>query len=73
MIRHHRLLELYLAETLGIAVDDVHDEADRLEHANEALEDDVSVLERDGGDLHSVRPFTRKEVLPRLERWFFGR
>jgi DtxR family Mn-dependent transcriptional regulator len=32
VIRHHRLLELYLAETLGIAVDDVHDEADRLEH-----------------------------------------
>ena len=32
MIRHHRLLELYLAETLGLHVDDVHDEADRLEH-----------------------------------------
>src|ERR671910_3782074 len=33
VIRHHRLLELYLAETLGIGIDDVHDEADRLEHA----------------------------------------
>src|SRR3989337_238406 len=33
VIRHHRLLELYLAETLGIGVDDVHDEADRLQHA----------------------------------------
>jgi DtxR family transcriptional regulator, Mn-dependent transcriptional regulator len=32
VIRHHRLLELYLAETLGIHVDDVHDEAERLEH-----------------------------------------
>ena len=32
VIRHHRLLELYLAETLGLHVDDVHDEADRLEH-----------------------------------------
>ena len=31
VIRHHRLLELYLAETLGIHVDDVHAEADRLE------------------------------------------
>jgi DtxR family Mn-dependent transcriptional regulator len=31
VIRHHRLLELYLAETLGVHVDDVHDEADRLE------------------------------------------
>ena len=39
MIRHHRLLELYLAETLGLHVDDVHDEADRLEHViSEELE-----------------------------------
>jgi len=39
VIRHHRLLELYLAETLGVDVDDVHDEADRLEHViSEELE-----------------------------------
>jgi DtxR family Mn-dependent transcriptional regulator len=39
VIRHHRLLELYLAETLGLSVDDVHDEADRLEHViSEELE-----------------------------------
>jgi len=39
VIRHHRLLELYLAETLGLHVDDVHDEAERLEHAiSEELE-----------------------------------
>jgi len=39
VIRHHRLLELYLAQTLGIHVDEVHDEADRLEHAlSEELE-----------------------------------
>ena len=39
IIRHHRLLELYLAETLGVHVDDVHDEADRLEHViSEELE-----------------------------------
>jgi DtxR family Mn-dependent transcriptional regulator len=39
VIRHHRLLELYLAETLGIDVAEVHDEADRLEHAlSEELE-----------------------------------
>ena len=42
IIRHHRLLELYLAETLGIAVDDVHDEADRLEHVlSEELEERI--------------------------------
>src|SRR5213592_3621897 len=39
IIRHHRLLELYLAETLGLHVDDVHDEAERLEHViSEELE-----------------------------------
>jgi DtxR family transcriptional regulator, Mn-dependent transcriptional regulator len=39
IIRHHRLLELYLAETLGLDVDDVHDEAERLEHViSEELE-----------------------------------
>lgn len=32
VIRHHRLLELYLHERLGFAWDQVHAEADRLEH-----------------------------------------
>ena len=45
---------------------------DALERANEALEDDVSVLERDGRSV-DAKPFTRKEVLPLLERWFFNR
>jgi DtxR family Mn-dependent transcriptional regulator len=39
VIRHHRLLEQYLAETLGVPIDAVHDEADRLEHViSEELE-----------------------------------
>jgi DtxR family Mn-dependent transcriptional regulator len=39
VIRHHRLLELYLAETLELSLDAVHAEADRLEHAlSEELE-----------------------------------
>ncbi len=42
VIRHHRLLELYLAETLGLHVDDVHEEADRLEHVlSEELEERI--------------------------------
>lgn len=45
---------------------------DALEAANAALEDDVRVLEEDGRDV-DVRPFTRKELLGPLERWFFGR
>lgn len=32
IIRHHRLLELYLHQMLGYSWDKVHDEADRLEH-----------------------------------------
>jgi DtxR family Mn-dependent transcriptional regulator len=39
MIRHHRLLEQYLAQILGVSIDAVHAEADRLEHAlSEELE-----------------------------------
>jgi len=33
IIRRHRVLELFLAETLGYEWDRVHDEAERLEHA----------------------------------------
>lgn len=33
VIRRHRLLETYLVESLGYAWDEVHSEADRLEHA----------------------------------------
>jgi DtxR family Mn-dependent transcriptional regulator len=32
VVRHHRLLEAYLAEHLGYDWSDVHEEADRLEH-----------------------------------------
>lgn len=45
---------------------------DALDAANAALEDDVTVLERDGV-ASRVRPFTRDELLRPLERWFFGR
>jgi hypothetical protein len=45
---------------------------DALDRANEALEDDVRVLEEDRRPA-DARPFTRKEVLPLLERWFFNR
>jgi DtxR family transcriptional regulator, Mn-dependent transcriptional regulator len=39
IVRHHRLLEQYLAETLGVPLERVHAEADRLEHAlSEELE-----------------------------------
>jgi DtxR family Mn-dependent transcriptional regulator len=37
-LRHHRLLERYLVETLGLSIAEAHAEADRLEHA---LSEDV--------------------------------
>ncbi len=43
-IRHHRLLELYLAEALGIPWDKVHAEAERLEHV---LSEDVEAAMSD--------------------------
>lgn len=33
VLRRHRLIELYLVEELGYALQDVHDEAEHLEHA----------------------------------------
>jgi hypothetical protein len=45
---------------------------DALAAANDALEDDVRVLEEDGWT-GRAKPFTRNEVLKPLERWFFGR
>jgi DtxR family Mn-dependent transcriptional regulator len=45
VIRHHRLLETYLAEALGVPWDKVHDEAEVLEHVlSEGLEDRIAAL-----------------------------
>jgi DtxR family Mn-dependent transcriptional regulator len=43
VIRHHRLLELYLVESLGLSWDQVHDEAEVLEHVlSEQLEEVIA-------------------------------
>jgi DtxR family Mn-dependent transcriptional regulator len=40
VLRHHRLLELYLHQALNIPWDQVHEEADKLEHVlSESVED----------------------------------
>jgi DtxR family Mn-dependent transcriptional regulator len=45
VIRHHRLLETYLAQALGVPWDEVHDEAEVLEHVlSEGLEERISSL-----------------------------
>jgi DtxR family transcriptional regulator, Mn-dependent transcriptional regulator len=32
LVRHHRLLEMFLVQVLGYSLDEVHEEAERLEH-----------------------------------------
>ena len=53
VVRHHRLLEQYLAQTLGLSLDAVHAEADRLEHA---LSEE---LKRTSTRRSATRPTTR--------------
>jgi len=43
IVRHHRLIEMFLHQVLGYAWDEVHDEADRLEHViSENFEDRIA-------------------------------
>jgi DtxR family Mn-dependent transcriptional regulator len=45
VIRHHRLIELYLQQALGYTWDAVHQEAERLEHViSEELEDRIAEM-----------------------------
>jgi len=45
ILRHHRLIERYLVEALGFGWDEVHDEADRLEHViSEKFEARIATL-----------------------------
>src|SRR4051794_20150962 len=51
VLRHHRLLELYLAQTLGVPWDRVHDEAEVLEHhISEELEE--LIAQKPGNPTH---------------------
>jgi hypothetical protein len=45
---------------------------DALRAANDCLEDDLDVSEKDGR-AQDIKPFTREELLKPLERWFFNR
>jgi DtxR family Mn-dependent transcriptional regulator len=45
VIRHHRLVELFLAKTLGVPWDRVHVEAEKIEHVlSEELEDRIATF-----------------------------
>jgi DtxR family Mn-dependent transcriptional regulator len=45
LVRHHRLLEMFLVQVLGYGWDEVHEEAERLEHViSERMEDRIFEL-----------------------------
>lgn len=45
LVRHHRLLEMFLVRVLGYSLDEVHDEAERLEHViSERMEERIFEL-----------------------------
>ena len=68
-LRHHRLLELFLTEMLGFSWDEVHDEADKLEHhISETLEARIfAALGEPTHDPHGDPIPTLSGELPTLE------
>lgn len=66
MLRHHRLIELFLAELLDMPWDQVHAEAERLEHAlSEELEERIAAkLGQPTHDPHGDPIPTREGLVP---------
>lgn len=66
IIRHHRLLELYLSEVLGYSLHEVHDEAEHLEHhISEQFEDRIfEMLGRPTHDPHGDPIPTKDGEMP---------
>lgn len=69
MLRHHRLLELYLTQALGYTWDEVHDEAELLEHfISEKLEARIAeALGHPVFDPHGAPIPTLEGELPQTE------
>lgn len=67
VIRHHRLIETYLAEVLGVPWDKVHDEAERWEHVlSEDVEERIAeALGHPTHDPHGAPIPTLEGTLPR--------
>jgi DtxR family Mn-dependent transcriptional regulator len=73
VIRHHRLLELYLTQKLGVPIEDAHAEAERLEHAlSESVEARIALVLGDprsdphGDPIPSVDGKVDEQVHPSL-------
>jgi DtxR family Mn-dependent transcriptional regulator len=71
LVRHHRLLEMFLVRVLGYSWDEVHDEAERLEHViSERMEQRIfELLGRPELDPHGhAIPTLAGKVRPLSER-----
>src|SRR5438094_4022840 len=71
LVRHHRLLEMFLVQVLGYSWDEVHDEAERLEHViSETMEARIfELLGRPELDPHGhAIPSLTGKVRPLSER-----
>jgi DtxR family Mn-dependent transcriptional regulator len=68
ILRHHRLLELYLKEIMGYSWDEVHDEAEKLEHhISEQFEDKIAeLLNHPTHDPHGDPIPTKDGVMPEM-------
>lgn len=69
IIRHHRLLELYLLEVMGYSWDEVHDEAEKLEHhISEQFEDKIAeLLDNPTHDPHGDPIPTKEGIMPKMD------
>lgn len=69
IIRHHRLLELYLLEVMGYSWDEVHDEAEKLEHhISEQFEDKIAnLLDDPTHDPHGDPIPTKEGIMPQMD------
>jgi len=69
VVRHHRLIEKYLAEALGVPWDQVHDEAEKLEHViSEDLEERIAgALADPTVDPHGAPIPSREGTIARVE------
>ncbi len=68
ILRHHRLLELYLKEVMGYSWADVHDEAEKLEHhISEQFEDRIAeILKNPTHDPHGDPIPTKDGEVPEM-------
>lgn len=69
IIRHHRLLELYLLEVMGYSWDEVHEEAEKLEHhISEQFEEKIDeLLDHPTHDPHGDPIPSKDGIMPVME------